>query len=89
MVHIIRSTDPDGDYGLTTAEIEYRLPDYSLLQVYIWQEYDYSPKFPRLKEFLDFWKREIEGPLRSVRVAHSVLVRATDIRYARFEGKIH
>ena len=34
-------------YGLTTANILYRLPDYQgLLQQYIWQEYDLAPLFP-------------------------------------------
>jgi uncharacterized protein Usg len=66
-------------YGLTTATILYRLPDHpSVLQSYIWQDYDLAPKFPVLIEFLDFWKREIEGPLHSVTVAHAKLIRPTD-----------
>lgn len=56
-------------YRLTTAQITYRMPDYlHLLQTYIWQEYDLPPEFPRLSRFLDFWEREIEGPIHSVRV---------------------
>ena len=40
-------------YGLTTAQILYRLPDHpSLLQTYVWQNYDLFPKFPALKDFL-------------------------------------
>ncbi|TJW41763.1 MAG: protein usg, partial [Mesorhizobium sp.] len=62
-------------FGLTTAEIHYRLPDYrDLLQLFIWQKYDIAPDFPTLKHFLDFWEREIEGPLHSVRVAHHRLI---------------
>ena len=46
-------------YGLTTANILYRLPDYrGVLQQYIWQEYDLAPRFPELNKFLDFWGRE-------------------------------
>jgi uncharacterized protein Usg len=30
---------------------------------------DRAPDFPSLKKFLDFWTREIEGKLHSVRVA--------------------
>ena len=34
-------------YGLTTAQILYRMPDHpSLLQTYVWQNYDLFPKFP-------------------------------------------
>ncbi|MFL5118216.1 MAG: aspartate-semialdehyde dehydrogenase, partial [Microvirga sp.] len=40
-------------YGLTTANILYRLPDHPhLLQTFIWQEYDLAPKFPVLHDFL-------------------------------------
>jgi len=66
-------------YGLTTATILYRMPDHpQLLQSYIWQEYDLAPKFPVLLGFLDFWKRELEGPLHSVTVSHSRLIRPTE-----------
>ena len=34
-------------YGLTTASILYRMPDHrSILQEFIWQEYDLAPRFP-------------------------------------------
>ena len=37
-------------FSLTTAEILYRMPDHpSLLQTYVWQDYDIHPRFPRLK----------------------------------------
>jgi len=50
-------------YGLTTAEIHYHLPDHpSLLQLYVWQDYDLAPDFPALKGFLGFWERELVGP---------------------------
>src|SRR5476651_1954418 len=50
-------------YGLTTAQILYRLPDHpSLLQTYVWQNYDLFPKFPALKDFLSFWQEKLEGP---------------------------
>src|ERR1700726_4909990 len=43
-------------YGLTTAQILYRMPDHpSLLQTYVWQNYDLFPRFPKLKDFLGFW----------------------------------
>jgi uncharacterized protein Usg len=68
-------------YGLTTATILYRLPDHPrLLQSYIWQEYDLAPKFPILLSFLEFWKRELEGPLHSVTVAHSRLIKPAEFQ---------
>lgn len=68
-------------YGLTTAEIHYRLPDApALLQLYVWQEYDLAPHFPTLKGFLDFWSRELEGALHSVCIAHNRLIHPAEIR---------
>lgn len=68
-------------YGLATVEILYHLPDHpSLLQSYLWQDYDVCPEFPELNRFLAFWKKEIEGPVHSVRVAHCGLIRPAEIR---------
>jgi uncharacterized protein Usg len=68
-------------FSLTTAEILYRLPDYpSLLQSYIWQDYDVSPRFPKLKAFLEFWSAKLDGPLFKVTVAHSTLVKPAELR---------
>jgi uncharacterized protein Usg len=59
---------------LTTAQILYRMPDHpSLLQTYVWQNYDLFPKFPALQDFLAFWQEKLDGPLYSVIVAHSRL----------------
>ncbi len=57
-------------YRLTTAEILYHQPDHPvLLQSFVWQEYDIAPRFPVLNRFLQFWVRELDGKLHSVRVA--------------------
>jgi len=63
------------DYRLTTAEILYHLPDHpSLLQSYLWQDYDLAPEFPQLHRFLDFWSHNLEGKLHSVKVASLNLI---------------
>jgi uncharacterized protein Usg len=63
------------DYRLTTAEILYHLPDHpAVLQSYIWQNLDLAPKFPELHKFLDFWTRNIEGKLHSVRVGAAEVI---------------
>ena len=60
------------DYRLTTAEIIYRLPDHpDLLQSFIWQKLDVAPDFPELRRFLEFWSRNLEGKLHSVRVGQA------------------
>ncbi|ACB96468.1 usg protein [Beijerinckia indica] len=70
-----------GGYGLATAEILYRLPDYPmLLQTYIWQDYDIAPEFPTLLKFLNFWQNRLDGALYSVTVGHSKLLKPAEIR---------
>ncbi|OQW52868.1 MAG: protein usg [Proteobacteria bacterium SG_bin9] len=77
-------------YGLTTAEILYRRPDRRwLLQSYVWQELDLFPKFPKLQDFLAFWQEKLEGPLVSVTVAHSRLIRPAELRAINGEFRLH
>jgi uncharacterized protein Usg len=90
-------TKPDPDferqlmgYSLATAEILYRMPDArSLLQTFVWQDYDMAPDFPRLRKFLDFWDRELEGPIHSVRLAHAGLIQPAEVRYRHHELTLH
>jgi uncharacterized protein Usg len=77
-------------YSLTTAEILYRLPDYpSLLQSYIWQDYDLHPTFPRLKEFLEFWSSNLDGHLFRVRVASARVLKPRDVRCITERFNVH
>jgi uncharacterized protein Usg len=77
-------------YGLTTANILYRLPDHpALLQTYLWQEYDVAPLFPELRQFLEFWQRELDGALHSVRVAHHRLLSQREMRAVAAEFAIN
>jgi uncharacterized protein Usg len=89
------ATDPDfqrmlAGYGMTTATILYRMPDHPhLLQSFQWQFADIAPDYPRLKKFLDHWKREIEAVIHSVEVAHRGLIAPSEIRMAREVGHLH
>lgn len=75
-------------YSLTTAEILYHLPDHpSLLQSFIWQNYDVAPRFPRLISFLDFWSHNLDGMLSEVRVAHRQLVAPAKLHYVEGEWR--
>jgi uncharacterized protein Usg len=77
-------------YGLTTANILYHLPDYpKIIQSYVWQEYDLHPEFPELRKFLDFWVRSLDGPLHSVTVAHSRLIKPAEMKLLGGEFKVH
>jgi uncharacterized protein Usg len=75
---------------LTTAEIIYHLPDHpDLLQSFIWQKLDAPPDFPELRRFLEFWSRNIEGTLHSVKIGRPICRRPrlrhvrTFLRYIR------
>ena len=75
---------------LLTAEVLYYMPDHpKLLQTFMWQTMDYAPRYPRLNEFLDFWKREIEAVIHSVRVAHSEPFAAPAWRHASGLLRLH
>lgn len=77
-------------YGLTTAELFYRMPDYrNVLNTFVWQEYDLAPDYPRLFSFIDFWKGQIEGPLHSVRFTHRKLVSPGEWRNVVGELVLH
>jgi uncharacterized protein Usg len=73
-------------YGLTTAQIIYRMPDHqAILQTYIWQDYDLAPEFPEMRTFLKFWQEKLDGPLHSVRYIHRKLISATEWRSLKGE----
>lgn len=77
-------------FGLTTAKILYRMPDHpSLVQEFLWQRHDVAPRFPKLAEFLEFWQRELDGPLHSVFIAHNKLVGPNEWRSASGHFQLH
>jgi uncharacterized protein Usg len=77
-------------YGLTTAEIIFRRPDrHWLLQTYVWQDDEMFPNFPALKDFLAFWQGKLEGPLFSVTVAHSKLIKPAELRAVGGVFRLH
>lgn len=77
-------------YGLTTAGILYRMPDHpSILQEYVWQDYDKAPTFPELNRFLAFWEAKLDGALYRVRVAHHALIGPAELKAVSGEFRLH
>jgi len=77
-------------YGLTTAQILYRMPDHpALLQTFIWQEHDLFPRFPELRKFLDFWQAKLDGALHSVTVCHQKLIKPSDFKTIDAQFALH
>ena len=90
MLHFEQVRPHFDGYGLTTAQIVYRMPDrLERLQEFIWQEYDLFPRFPALTRFLLFWQREIEGPLHSITVAHKELVHPREVAMRNGEFRLN
>jgi uncharacterized protein Usg len=57
-------------WRLATAEVLYYMPDHpSLLQSFVWQTLDLAPDYPRIHRFLNYWRREIDAVIHSVRLA--------------------
>lgn len=78
------------EYKLMTAQILYHLPDYpSLLQSYIWQQIDLAPDFPELKRFLEFWNKNLEGPIQSVTITHAEPLQVSRLQHYNQSLEIH
>ncbi|MDR3517579.1 MAG: usg protein [Azospirillaceae bacterium] len=76
-------------YRLIVAEILYHMPDHpGLLQTFVWQDLDIAPRFPILARFLEFWQRELDGKLHSVKVAATTLIKPGEFRYSDAEFRL-
>ncbi len=76
-------------YRLATAEIVYHLPDFpTILQSYIWQDFDLSPEFPILRKFLNFWQLNLDGKIYTVTVGTKSLIEPADVQVSE-EISIH
>lgn len=70
-------------WRLTTAEVLYYMPDHpKLIQSFMWQTLDLAPRYPRIIKFLDFWKREIDAVIHSVRVAGGETIAPSKVQFA-------
>ena len=75
---------------LTTAEVLYYIPDHpKLLQSFLWQTVDIAPEYPRIQQFLEFWRREIDAVIHSVAISTVGIVSPAKVRLAAFEGRLN
>ena len=87
----------DGDFAtqlnggrLTTAEVLYYMPDHpKLLQSFMWQTLDIAPEYPRVHRFLDYWRREIQAVIHSVRLSTVGIVTPARVRFADVVETLH
>ena len=75
---------------LTTAEVLYYMPDHpKLLQSFMWQTLDVAPEYPRVHSFLDYWRKEIQAVIHSVRLSTVGIVTPAKVRFADMVGTLH
>ena len=61
---------------IATVDILYWMPDYeNILQQFMWQTTDYNPEYPRIHEFLIFWKDNIDAVIAEVSIADTPMRR--------------
>ena len=50
--------------------IHYWMPDYNnILQEFLWQCMDVQPDYPRVNNFLEYWKNNIEAVIHTVEIS--------------------
>ncbi len=75
---------------LTTAEVLYYMPDHpKLLQSFMWQTLDVAPDYPRVHSFLDYWRKEIQAVIHSVRLSTVGIVTPAKVRFADMVGTLN
>jgi len=72
-------------WTIATVQVIYFIPDHlHILNEFMWQTEDELPEYPRIKRFLDYWDKNIDGPIKEVYIydnKHSN-VRVVDRRYS-------
>lgn len=57
---------------IVTLDVLYYMPDYSeIVQEFIWQTNDIAPELPKVHEFLNYWKNNIEAIIKEVKVSYT------------------
>ena len=54
-------------WTVASVQVVYYLPDYlNIVNEFIWQTEDQLPEYPRITRFLDYWDKNIDGPIKEV-----------------------
>lgn len=54
-------------WTVATVQVVYYIPDYlHLVNEFVWQTDDQLPEYPRITKFLDYWDKNIDGPIKEV-----------------------
>ena len=54
-------------WTVATVQVVYYIPDYlNIVQEFMWQTEDQLPEYPRITKFLNYWDKNIDGPIKEV-----------------------
>jgi uncharacterized protein Usg len=54
-------------WTVATVQVIYYIPDYlHIVNEFSWQTEDQTPEYPRIIKFLDYWDKNIDGPIKEV-----------------------
>ena len=54
-------------WTIASVQVVYYIPDYlNLVNEFVWQTKDQLPEYPRITRFLDYWDKNIDGPIKEV-----------------------
>jgi uncharacterized protein Usg len=54
-------------WTVASVQVVYYIPDYlNLVNEFVWQTKDQLPEYPRITRFLDYWDKNIDGPIKEV-----------------------
>ncbi len=71
-------------WTVASVQVVYYIPDYmNLVNEFIWQTEDQLPEYPRITRFLDYWDKNIDGPIKEVYIYdhEEAKVRHVDRKY--------
>lgn len=57
--------------NLVTVDIFYYVPDYTIIQEFVWQTEDVVPEIPRVHKFLHYWKENIDAAIQEILISYS------------------
>ena len=54
-------------WTIATVQVVYYIPDHlHIVQEFLWQTEDQKPDYPRIDRFLNYWDKNIDGPIKEV-----------------------
>ena len=71
-------------WTVASVQVVYYIPDYmSLVNEFVWQTEDQLPEYPRITRFLNYWDKNIDGPIKEVYIYdhEEAKVRHVDRKY--------